>query len=445
LWTDYEPRSESITLPREVKICNYASEHALSRGVLESGSRQNVKRHGDWLQLDNVQGYSRSCREGWISLHDIPEVKKQLKEMPVETKAMDLPEGLSDLVFICGAGRSGTTVLTDLLGCHADLSPCYETEFIADAIKMFCEWDKDIKTFERKFRQLVARECEQLRRGDLEKAPHEKFIHGADYKHFEKKDAHLDKRFKVVSAKNVLDDLTEQFLLDIKKDNGEILGSFRRFCLELFAVHARNDGKRVVLNKTPSYADILPLLGDLFPQAKIINCVRDGRGVAKSVIQRPFGPNTMEEAALWWADRVESAHIWALTHPTRLLTVKYESLLTAPKDELAKIFKFLEVDDKTEEILEVTDGKTEYRRGDQRSTLDPERAWAWQNEPQDNFKPFTSSRCQTILRDLGYEVKDTGNAEEVVAEEAEHDQDIDDECEEQQDNSRMAAAARGGA
>jgi hypothetical protein len=33
-------------------------------------------------------------------------------------------------VFIGGAGRSGTTLVVDLLGTHANLSPVYETNFV---------------------------------------------------------------------------------------------------------------------------------------------------------------------------------------------------------------------------------------------------------------------------------------------------------------------------
>lgn len=39
-------------------------------------------------------------------------------------------------VFIGGCGRSGTTLLSDLLGCHSQLSPIYEPGFIMNVASL---------------------------------------------------------------------------------------------------------------------------------------------------------------------------------------------------------------------------------------------------------------------------------------------------------------------
>ncbi len=49
----------------------------------------------------------------------------------------------------------------------------------------------------------------------------------------------------------------------------------------------------------------MPLLAKLFPQARFIHIIRDGRDVALSYADVPFGPKTVARAADLWAQRVE--------------------------------------------------------------------------------------------------------------------------------------------
>jgi hypothetical protein len=41
-----------------------------------------------------------------------------------------------------------------------------------------------------------------------------------------------------------------------------------------------------------------------FPQAKFVHVIRDGRAVAASVMPLDWGPNTVSEAASYWATRI---------------------------------------------------------------------------------------------------------------------------------------------
>lgn len=55
------------------------------------------------------------------------------------------------------------------------------------------------------------------------------------------------------------------------------------------------------------YLDSLPArLGGLFPESPFIHILRDGLDVAMSILERPFGPDSMPEAALRWRQAVSA-------------------------------------------------------------------------------------------------------------------------------------------
>ncbi|MGH6882780.1 MAG: sulfotransferase, partial [Hypericibacter sp.] len=55
----------------------------------------------------------------------------------MEAAAAGMPEaGTIPPLFIGGCGRSGTTLLSDLLGCHSQLSPIYEPGFIMNVASL---------------------------------------------------------------------------------------------------------------------------------------------------------------------------------------------------------------------------------------------------------------------------------------------------------------------
>ena len=71
-----------------------------------------------------------------------------------------------------------------------------------------------------------------------------------------------------------------------------------------YKAYARVHGKTRWGDKTPRYIEHIPLLARLFPTARFVHLVRDGRNVALSYAGVPFGPNTVAQAAALWARRV---------------------------------------------------------------------------------------------------------------------------------------------
>lgn len=111
---------------------------------------------------------------------------------------------------------------------------------------------------------------------------------------------------------------------------------------EVFALYARLHGKSRYGDKTPNYVLHLPLLAELFPEARFVHVIRDGREVALSLLDVGFGPRTMAQAALQWRERVELGLAFGReVGPSRCRQVRYEDLLEDPGETVASLCDFV--------------------------------------------------------------------------------------------------------
>ncbi len=99
-------------------------------------------------------------------------------------------------------------------------------------------------------------------------------------------------------------------------------------------------------DKTPRYINSLQYLNFLYPNAKFINIVRDGRDVAASVKKEPFwGGRTPLMVAEEWNYRVLNGLLGELSlGPERFFTLQYEKLVSAPEDTLKDVVNFLDIE-----------------------------------------------------------------------------------------------------
>ncbi|TGZ60607.1 hypothetical protein CRM22_008423 [Opisthorchis felineus] len=99
-------------------------------------------------------------------------------------------------------------------------------------------------------------------------------------------------------------------------------------------------------HKQPMTFNYLGYLGYLFPSAKFVHIVRDGRAVVASSIERGFNPQFKRDRPL------EGLRIWDETvtsiirdcqdlGPGKCFTMRYEKLILNPKEETTKLFEFL--------------------------------------------------------------------------------------------------------
>jgi len=423
-----EPRVEIFNVgPHAARVFDFPSLRARPCGALEAGEAVAGMRHGEWVQLEGESALQRVrslrwprcaalgserrlCRRWGCSEEEAVE-DVALEEgslwmyfgdciadtatddpasslgafdsftmftLPVDQRADSLE---APPIFVCGAGRSGTTLVADLMGMHSGLSPVYETEFVSSIASFaakggeegvdYMDFREDVLTFMDGWAQQLPR------KSSSSKAEYECYHHGPHY---------------LLFSRELAMELTHRFLDEVRVGR-PIHQALARFCSDLFADHLRRDGKRMVVNKTPSYVYMLPVLAAMYPQLKVVHCVRDGRDVACSVVPRPFGPSSIRGAAAWWADRVEAAVAWGSNHPSRYHEVRFEDLVLQPKQELAKLFQFVGVADESASIVE--------RRGLE-VDLDKSRIGKWQCLPRFMLESFQQGRAGSALAHCGY-------------------------------------------
>jgi hypothetical protein len=114
---------------------------------------------------------------------------------------------------------------------------------------------------------------------------------------------------------------------------------------------------RAVGEKTPSNVRYFDLLHELFPSAKFLHIIRDGRDCAVSGwfhnlrigrewTMRNFG--SMNDYAIKqaesWAKELAAAEVFADKNPDRVCQIRYEDLAADTERVLAEVFAFLKVD-----------------------------------------------------------------------------------------------------
>jgi hypothetical protein len=117
-----------------------------------------------------------------------------------------------------------------------------------------------------------------------------------------------------------------------------------RFIVEApFEAYAAKYGKPRWADKTPHYVHHVEHLLDVWPRARFVVLVRDGRDVAVSLRAMPFGPNNAWAAAPWWARGIRAGEQAQAAHPDAVLIVRYEDLVRSPEDVVPGICEFLGV------------------------------------------------------------------------------------------------------
>ena len=71
--------------------------------------------------------------------------------------------------------------------------------------------------------------------------------------------------------------------------------------------------------------------------------VRDGRAVLASVLPLDWGPHNVRSAAAAWVEAIAHGLAAESAHPSKVLRVHYEMLLSAPRASLERICEFLDV------------------------------------------------------------------------------------------------------
>src|SRR5439155_5652095 len=133
---------------------------------------------------------------------------------------------------------------------------------------------------------------------------------------------------------------------------GEIRGAvaaadpatFAEAVRSVFDAYASKHGKPRAGDKTPSYVIHIDLLAGVLPEGRFVHIVRDGRDVAMSYMDVPFGPKDMHEAAVFWRRRVRAGRASGnRLGPGRYLELRYEDLVDHPEDCLGRVCALLDL------------------------------------------------------------------------------------------------------
>ena len=193
----------------------------------------------------------------------------------------------------------------------------------------------------------------------------------------------------------------------------------------VFAAYAAERGKARWGDKTPLYMQHLDLLERLFPDARFVHLIRDGRDAGLSFLSVPAGlmtegwghPRDAAGFACQWATEVASAReLGARVGGQRYRELRYEALVADPEGELRTVCSFagLEYDPAMLDYVGQTDSA---RKAHQQRLNEPPRqnVREWRTEMSESDRHAFEEVAGALLAELGYEVEIRGTARGKLA------------------------------
>ena len=191
-----------------------------------------------------------------------------------------------------------------------------------------------------------------------------------------------------------------------KKQPDDLPGAVR----VLYETYATSFGKTRWGDKSPGYVRRIHALADLLPEAHFVHIIRDGRDVALSWFDVPFGPESIPEAAERWRKDVRVGRRAGRQHAAgRYMEVRYERLVTRPERVLQRVCEFgdlsfdpamLEYTSRVEHIIEATLEPESHKR--LRQPLTPGLR-DWRREMDESDVHAFRDVAGNLLAKLGYD------------------------------------------
>ncbi len=240
------------------------------------------------------------------------------------SRARRVGEGVpAPLVFVGGSGRSGTHVVARLLGHHSRyLNVSNEVRFHAAAggFPDLLSGTVDLDQFLRSLRKRWWRDFEPVRMS------------------FRGLHRHISReRFEIA---------VERFRSSFATDRE---GACRELFFELLWPLAEQAKKPGLIEMSCDTIAAAPTLIELFPEAKFVHCVRDGRDAAASRSSqggRLIGPRNLLEGIDWWDGRMREMNRGARPIASdRIMVVSLDELVAlSRKRTLRRLMRFLKLE-----------------------------------------------------------------------------------------------------
>lgn len=213
------------------------------------------------------------------------------------------------IAFIIGTGRCGTTMLAQMLNSHSmiyvpgELQILFEYSNNGSRLHEIFKDNKNGRFAPKDFVDLIEARC-----------PH-KFHEYFDYRSFFEK-----QQYPIRSLKKLVNDLYSEI--------------------------AESKHKKIFIEQTPWYGQRIDILNELFPDAKYIHIVRDGRDVAISFARTPWWHNDIGQNLERWYTEVRQiiSSSTKILKPNQILQVRYEDFVEQPEIGLRRICGLLGVD-----------------------------------------------------------------------------------------------------
>ena len=211
--------------------------------------------------------------------------------------------GPPPFVFVVGCGRSGTTVLRTVLDSHPDLAVSHEGRFVYPLSRHRDRYQRpEGFAVDRFAADLLADRAVRTNLG-----------------------------FDETEVSTAL--------------GGPPIKDYSDAVRRIFAYYAGRAGKGRYGDKMPAYVLHMPALAALFPEARFVHIIRDGRDVALSSMAIKGNRLDVLALAVNWKARVEAGRSdGGVLGPARYHEIRYESLIAEPEASVTTLCGFLELD-----------------------------------------------------------------------------------------------------
>lgn len=209
------------------------------------------------------------------------------------------------IVFLVAKDRSGTTLLQTMLDSHPNICAPLESRFVLHLKNKYQNktiWNKDSKAH---FVKDLFKEEKMVLLWELDLEA-------------------LNHRLENLPENTTYGEICKQVYVSSK------------------SFHKKETAKLIV-DKNPIYAIMIPLLQKIYPNAKFIHLVRDYRGNISSILNLHKG-TSVKKLGLSWIMTNSEIEKSKQKSPKDFITLRYEDLLNNPKDELERLVNFFNLE-----------------------------------------------------------------------------------------------------
>lgn len=188
---------------------------------------------------------------------------------------------------------------------------------------------------------------------------------------------------------------------------------------ELLQAATRREGKQRWADKTPENIVAVPTIRRMFPSARFVHVLRDGRDVAlstqrgewaKIVYERRKVRNTYANALRRWARWVDTFHKHVRVLDVAWTEVRYEQLVQQPEATICNLLDFLDLK-WSDAVLQpyaaehdIIDPEGEgVQSFFDRRTIDTSAVFRWKEELSWFRRMQTKRIAEAMLQDMGYD------------------------------------------